>query len=178
MNIQELKEKSSQRVDPKCSVATQCGGCQLQHQSYASQLTFKESLLQERLSRFISIETNTIKPILHASIPFSFRNKIQLSFAYGTQKSELAIGMYASRSHRVVDMEYCPIISDHMNAILPKFRNFYRQFPISIFDEHTGQGCLRHLTIRSSHHTHDIMILLTIGEPLPHQEMLISFLTP
>ena len=38
----EILTPSEARVEPKCPVARQCGGCQLQAMSYEEQLKFKE----------------------------------------------------------------------------------------------------------------------------------------
>ena len=38
----EIIEPSSHRVEEKCPVAKQCGGCQLQSMDYETQLKFKE----------------------------------------------------------------------------------------------------------------------------------------
>src|SRR5690625_3857169 len=39
--ILENIETSSERVEPPCPIYHQCGGCQLQHMSYAAQLNYK-----------------------------------------------------------------------------------------------------------------------------------------
>ena len=39
--LMEIKEASPDRVEPRCIYARACGGCQLQHMSYQSQLAFK-----------------------------------------------------------------------------------------------------------------------------------------
>ena len=40
--LMEILTPSAARVEPRCPVARQCGGCQLQAMSYEEQLKFKE----------------------------------------------------------------------------------------------------------------------------------------
>ena len=58
---------SSDRVEPPCAIADQCGGCQLQHQSQFAQLGFK-SIFFERLSRFIDGSLPALRPMVSSRI--------------------------------------------------------------------------------------------------------------
>ena len=44
-------EKSPYRVEPRCTVHRQCGGCQIQALSYEMQLKFKENKVKNHLLR-------------------------------------------------------------------------------------------------------------------------------
>ena len=172
-----ITKPSPHRVIARCTVANQCGGCQLQHQSKASQLQYKQTLMHTKLNQNIFIKSNHIQPILSHKDPWEFRNKMQFTFAKGPTPKTIHIGLYAARSHRVVNTSHCPIMPATMNQVLDKFREFYAHYPISIFDEKTGLGCLRHITIRYAHATKSMMVILTIAAPLPHQNELINALS-
>ena len=47
----EVLTPSKDRVVPKCPVAHQCGGCQLQHLSYAAQLAWKTKKVKDHFCR-------------------------------------------------------------------------------------------------------------------------------
>ena len=47
----EVVEPSKDRVEPRCPVARQCGGCQLQMMDYEAQLRFKERKIYNNLKR-------------------------------------------------------------------------------------------------------------------------------
>ena len=49
--MMKVVEPSPHRVEPKCPVARQCGGCQLQALSYEEQLKFKERKVYNNLVR-------------------------------------------------------------------------------------------------------------------------------
>ncbi len=152
---------SSDRVDAKCSVALQCGGCQLQHQSQMSQVSFKSNLLVSRLSRFVDLSNVLVKPMLSGDRQWATRNKMQ--FAFGQGDNGLEIGLYAPRSHRVVNMDYCDIMSNSMNQVLVAIRSWHSQAQVPVFNEITGEGTLRHVTLRHSYVSGELMVILTVS---------------
>tara|TARA_B100001121_G_scaffold298108_1_gene305285 strand:- start:296 stop:1633 length:1338 start_codon:yes stop_codon:yes gene_type:complete len=153
---------SSDRVEPKCSVALQCGGCQLQHQSQVSQVRFKSNVLVSRLSRFVDLSNVLVQPMVSADRQWATRNKMQ--FAFGMGNDGLKIGLYAPRSHRVVNMDYCEIMSASMNQVLAAIRAWHAVAQVSVFNELTGEGVLRHVSVRHSYVTGELMVILTVGE--------------
>ena len=54
--LMEILTSSEARVEPKCPVARQCGGCQLQMMSYEAQLHFKERKVYNNLRRIGGME--------------------------------------------------------------------------------------------------------------------------
>ena len=149
------------RVEPKCSVASQCGGCQLQHQSQLSQVSFKSNLLVSRLSRFVDLSNVQIEPMLSGDRQWATRNKMQ--FAFGIGADGLEIGLYAPRSHRVVNLDYCDIMSKSMNQVLAAIRSWHSQAQVPVFNEMTGDGILRHVTLRHSYVSGELMVILTVS---------------
>ena len=49
--VEKVLSASPDRVEPLCPVARQCGGCQLQHLSYARQLDYKQDKIKNCLER-------------------------------------------------------------------------------------------------------------------------------
>lgn len=150
------------RVEPKCAVADQCGGCQLQHQSQAAQVEFKSTLLVSRLSRFIDLSSAMVHPMIVGEHQWATRNKMQ--FAFGMGHDGLEIGLYAPRSHRVVNTGFCEIMSPSMNQVLTAIRDWHARAKVSVFNELTGEGVLRHVSLRYSYVTGELMVILTVGE--------------
>ena len=50
--MMEILTPSADRVLPRCPVARQCGGCQLQHLSYEKQLKYKQNKVKNCLDIF------------------------------------------------------------------------------------------------------------------------------
>ena len=159
--MNRILESSSDRVKVTCAVAEQCGGCQLQHQSVQSQAEFRSNLLKSRLSRYINNDLVEFLPIITNNSHWATRNKMQ--FAFAMVNNSLAIGLYASRSHRVVDFDYCHVMSKKMNIVLDAVKDWHKTSGVPVFDELTGQGVLRHITLRYSYETGELMVILTTG---------------
>ncbi|MBG90478.1 MAG: 23S rRNA (uracil(1939)-C(5))-methyltransferase RlmD [Actinobacteria bacterium] len=172
--IIKIIQKSPHRVTPPCKIASTCGGCQLQHQSNSAQHEFKSKQLLRDLQAHINITASDIQAIIAAKHPWGYRNKMQL--ALSEDNGQLKIGLYASRSHRVIDMPHCPIMHDEMAQVLPIFKEWHRQHPIPIFNEKTHQGTLRYLTLRYAPQHQELMVILTTAAPFPVPESLIKAL--
>jgi 23S rRNA (uracil1939-C5)-methyltransferase len=168
-------DPSMNRVQPRCDVAAQCGGCQLQHQFSEAQALFKLNLLKQRLRRVVNLDDALVQPMLVGRTEWATRNKMQFSFGWCPQG--LLIGMFAPRSHRVVNALWCHVMPAEMNAVLTAVRLWHARHPMPVFNEITGNGILRHLTIRFSFYTQQLMVILTVSRwvELPHfVEMLVK----
>ena len=103
--IIQLLEPSINRQELTCEVAKTCGGCQLQHMSYAYQLDYK---YKHAKKLFEDIE---VKPILGMDNPWYYRNKAQ--FPVKIKDGKVQMGFYRQHSNDVVTCKECKI-QDHM----------------------------------------------------------------
>lgn len=156
----QILEKSKYRVEAPCPVNEQCGGCQIQTMSYDAQLKFKENTLRACLERIGGITTN-VNPILGMASPFHYRNKMQ--FAVGGTSSKPEIGLYKVNSHDIVNINACPVQHTLSDAVIVKFKQFITDHKLSIYDEETHTGLIRHLVIRNSYSNDTMMIYPVIN---------------
>lgn len=100
-------EKSKKRVEVKCPYYENCGGCDLLHLSYENQLKFKESKIQNIVSKYFK---NNIKinNIVKSDKTFNYRNKV-------TFQVSKKLGFYNKNSYELVEIENCLIINDLIN---------------------------------------------------------------
>ncbi len=169
----EILEPSPERREPVCPVAKQCGGCQLQHLSYDGQLAYKTKEVQDDLERIGGIKNIKVKPALGMDDPWRYRNKAQ--FPVGKGKEGCSIGFYAKRSHRIIDTEKCFLQNECNDEILLIIRNFLNEFQISLYDEETHQGLVRHILTRIGKNSGEIMVCIVInGKKLPHSDILVK----
>lgn len=92
-----------ERVTPRCRHFGICGGCQLQHLPYPSQLAAKQSMLVDMLH---AAGLHTLpEPILHAAEPWHYRNRARM------RVQDDAIGYSRRASHEFLSIEECPITS-------------------------------------------------------------------
>lgn len=143
--VRKIEKKSADRVQPSCSVYEKCGGCQLQHMSYAGQLKAKEELVREALERYTGLKNLPIKPTIGMDQPWAYRNKAQLQVA--ERNEELLAGLYEMGSHEVVDISGCPIQHSRINETVQKVKAILSSLNINVYNKKLKQG-IRSLVVR------------------------------
>ena len=174
--LMEILTPSEARVEPKCPVARQCGGCQLQAMSYEEQLKFKERKVKNHLLRIGKFKENEIHmlPIMGMKEPWRYRNKAQ--FPFGLDKNgNIVAGFYAGRTHDIIECEDCLLGVEENKDILGIIKGFMRVHGIRPYDETTHKGLVRHALIRKGFHSGEIMVCLVInGKDIPAKEQLVE----
>ncbi len=119
--LTEVVAKSSDRVEPPCSLFELCGGCHYQHAPYEFQLARKVEILREQLQRVGKIKFEGEIAMISGP-PLGYRNRAQFHIAEGPG-GQAKIGYVAARSHEVVPLEdECPIASPRLNQALAAMR--------------------------------------------------------
>ncbi|MEG0785136.1 MAG: 23S rRNA (uracil(1939)-C(5))-methyltransferase RlmD [Christensenella sp.] len=176
--LEEVLEPSPMRVKPPCRIFSKCGGCTLQHLSYAGQLTFKQNHVQNCISRIAKLDVPVNFP-LPSLREYRYRNKS--AFPLQQNGTAVDIGFYANHSHRIVDVDDCKIEPSDIKLVMSQLRVWIVKNGISIYDEKSGAGLLRHIVLRENK-AGDIMLILCInGEDIPnrsHLIMLFEFVLP
>ena len=90
-------QASGQRQEPDCPVYASCGGCHLQHMSYAEELNFKQQQVQAALQRLAGLQVEC-RPPLPAEQIYHYRNKGV--FHVSRQESRLQLGFWDEASHQ------------------------------------------------------------------------------
>ena len=174
--LMEILTPSEARVEPKCPVARQCGGCQLQAMSYEEQLKFKERKVKNHLLRIGKFKEDEIHmlPIMGMKEPWRYRNKAQ--FPFGLDKNgNIVAGFYAGRTHDIIECEDCLLGVEENKDILGIIKGFMRVHGIRPYDETTHKGLVRHALIRKGFHSGEIMVCLVInGKDIPAKEQLVE----
>ena len=173
--IEEILVPSAERVEPACPVYKQCGGCQLQHLSYAGQLKMKEQQVRDALTRIGHLDTEVL-PVMGCANPWNYRNKMQFPAAMGAE-GKIEIGCYATATHSVVDTEGCLIQKEANNQVLVAVRKWMQKFNVTAYDEKTGKGLVRHVMSRVGVHSGEVMaVLITSAYDIPNKKELIDIL--
>lgn len=185
----DIVEKSENRVKAVCPIYEKCGGCQLQHLSYAAQLEFKRNRVHDCLERIgrISVvsehnKDNTsnnnqvlLRNTLGMKDPYRYRNKVQLPI--GTVNNGVVIGFYSPRSHNIIDTDNCFIQEEAGDQLIRLTKKWIRDYNISTYDEKTGEGSLRHIMMRKAFKTGQVMVVIvTNTRELPHKKEFIEII--
>lgn len=176
--LMKILEPSVNRVEAKCPVARQCGGCQIQELSYEKQLEFKEKKVRGNLERIGGFSSEMLQevmePVCGMEHPFYYRNKAQ--FPFGMDKEgNIITGFYAGRTHQIIPNTECSLGVKQNKEILDVVVDFMNTYHVTAYNEVTGKGLLRHVLIRYGFRTGEIMVCFVInGDKIPHSEKLVE----
>lgn len=165
---------SPHRVQARCPIARQCGGCNLQELSYAGQLTFKRGVIQKNIRRIGGIADAEVEKVIGMKEPFFYRNKSQ--FPVGEDKDgNIRIGFYAGRTHSIIETPTCYIGASVNEPIVNAVREFMEENKVKPYNEIKHTGVVRHILIRCGYTTGEIMVCLVINQnKLPHADKFVD----
>jgi 23S rRNA (uracil1939-C5)-methyltransferase len=115
--VVDLRQRSPYRVDPPCSYFGKCGGCAYQHIDYAHQLEIKTRQVRDVLKRIGKLNDVPMRPIIPSPLPYAYRNRVTVHAENGV------IGYFQRDSHRLIDVEHCPIAMEEVNRELADLRS-------------------------------------------------------
>jgi len=115
-DVLEILDASPDRCKPVCRHYGLCGGCSLQHLKSASYLEWKhEQVRQALLSRDVEAPVESVIPAQTGT-----RRRAVLS-ARRTRNGVL-LGFSKRFTHKIVNMQECPVLRDRIVKILPDLR--------------------------------------------------------
>lgn len=172
----EIIEKSPFRVARKCSESLrQCGGCQIQELDYQKQLDIKTNEVKQVISRIGKLDDVIVHDTLGMEHPFRYRNKAQ--FPIQKKDNMPVIGFYKKKSHDLISTDECIIQHEVNDKIIKIIKTYIRAYNVSIYDEKTHKGLLRHVVTKVGFTTGEVMIVLVAnGKKLPYLKELASVL--
>jgi 23S rRNA (uracil1939-C5)-methyltransferase len=150
-NLIEILTHSCKRIQPVCSLFGSCGGCQLMHLNYSSQIEAKKERVAEALKRIGGLQACEVLPCLPSPVTLGYRNKIQLPIVWENGKKR--IGLYRKNTHEIIPVNQCLIQCPQGNKIL------------SFISEKLTNPSVYHILIRSAiflDETH--IIFVTTGQ--------------
>ena len=109
-NCISVIKASKHRVSPPCSFARfdGCGGCDFQHIDPNYQRELKREIIKEQFSRLakmeIDVEVEAVKPNLH------WRSRMEFTVSENSK-----VGLYASRSNQIVEIDKCLIAHEDID---------------------------------------------------------------
>ena len=115
--IVDLRERSPHRIEPLCPYFGRCGGCVYQHIDSAHQLEIKSRQVRDILQRIGKLRDAPLRAIIPSHLEYGYRNRITVHAEAGV------IGYFRRDSHRLIDVERCPIAMDEVNRELAELRS-------------------------------------------------------
>lgn len=112
----QIVEPSPWRVIPPCPSFGSCGGCQWQHVDSSVHGELKKEILGEILKRLGGLKEIPFISVAPSPKPYGYRVRVQLKV------KGKAMGYYQERSHKIVDIDHCPISHPLVNQIIRNLR--------------------------------------------------------
>lgn len=170
--IVEILEKSPHRVNRECPVAKLCGGCDFWHMDYDEEIRLKAERVKNNLNRMSGEQLEKLE-ILAAPSCYGYRNKAQYPVA--CKKGRAYAGFFRAGTHNVVENERCRILPPETDRVKDAVIDYVNQFRVSVYDEATGKGLLRHIYVRRGGESGQILVCLVVnGEQIPKPWELIA----
>ena len=172
--LQQVLEPSPHRVESDCPVSAQCGGCAFRTVDYAEELRFKQQRIDDAFQRIGHLDLQ-VEGVLAAPDTVRYRNKAQ--YPVQLQDGRPVAGFYAYKSHRVVPTGDCLLQCTDFSAGVAACLQWAEEHQISVYNEETGTGLLRHLYFRKGEATGQVLACIVInGTDLPGGDALCAAL--
>jgi 23S rRNA (uracil1939-C5)-methyltransferase len=166
--ILEIIEKSKFRCEPDCDTYKRCGGCSMRHIDYDKTLDIKQEKVQNLINKTLDNKVE-VQKVLGMGNPYNYRNKAQ--YPVGIDKNGKPIfGVFAKRTHEIVPVKECHIQKKISSEIAEFILSEMEKFNVSVYDENTGKGLVRHIITKVGIQTNEIMVIIVInGKEMPHE---------
>ena len=174
--IIEIIKKSKYRTDEDCITYKRCGGCNLRHIKYEETLKMKQNAVQSLVNKTLKNKV-IVEPTLGMDNPFYYRNKLQ--YPVGINKEGVPVmGVFANRTHEIIPVKKCLIQNETAEELAKELFTFIKDNNISIYNEKTGKGLVRHIIVKIGIKTKEIMCIVVInGNAIPKEKELVEVIT-
>ena len=172
--VEEYTTLSELRTDGRCSLFA-CKSCAYKNLSYQYEKRLKEEAVSQIFKKS-GLGDVKIMPLVGSPATCGYRNKAQYPIA--KTKDGYTIGFYAPKSHRVTEAACCPLAPPVFSEILEVLRAFFEKHSLSVYDEESGAGLLRHIYLRRGEVSGEVLLTLVInGCSLPCSDELVKEIT-
>ena len=162
-----IENPSSGRTTPRCKYYGHCGGCQLQHADYSTQLKLKAGIVIDAMRRLGGFNIEEGSLTCEASPDaWNYRNKA--AFPVQNLRGKVCAGFYRAGTHRLELIRQCPVNAKRLNQIYGKILDGLSvgRLPFDGYDERSGSGKLRHLIMRTGIHTGESLLSFVVNGKL------------
>ncbi len=166
--LKEVVKKSEHRIDYKMD---ECGGAQFMHIDYPYELSLKEEYLNNLFKGF---KLKKAIEIVGMDNPYNYRNKTTMTYKLSKTK-KIVCGLYEDYTHNVITSNNNILQCVNANNVAQEINKILTKNKISIYDEATRTGVLRHIQIRYGFNSNELMVvLITNGEIFPGRNNVVT----
>lgn len=170
--VLERHSVSQERVAPLCPHFLCCGGCQLQHMTYAAQLKLKTQTVYDALTRIGGIAEPLMEECVASPSQWGYRNKASVPVQrIGAEK--LIAGFYRPRSHDIIHLKECKVLLPELEKNLLNIIIKLREMGFTGYDEKTRKNfmnLIRHIVLREGKYSRQSLYGVVGTEKLSSKE--------
>ncbi|MCG3088431.1 23S rRNA (uracil(1939)-C(5))-methyltransferase RlmD [Sporosarcina cyprini] len=156
---EKILKANPERVEAPCPHFELCGGCVWQHWSYEGQLKHKTGHVQEALES-VGLDPSLVQDTIGMEEPWHYRNKMEFTFS-----PEGDLGLHEQGNFRkIIPLETCLIAGRNMVDATMEVSKWVKEHQLNGYNKDTHQGLLRHLMVRESFATGEVMLALFATE--------------
>jgi 23S rRNA (uracil1939-C5)-methyltransferase len=115
--LERVLSAAPDRVEPRCAHFGVCGGCVLQHLAPEKQIEFKQSQLNEALSRIGQVTPRGALPPLQAGV-WNYRRRARLAARWVPKKERTVVGFRERSTPYVADVRCCEVLQAPADALV------------------------------------------------------------
>jgi 23S rRNA (uracil1939-C5)-methyltransferase len=176
--ILDIITPSPDRIEPSCSHFGICGGCKRQNMEYATQLRFKEKVVDDAMRRIGGFSDFKMHPILGSKKTEHYRNKLEFTFTNWRylMKEEMhdegpkqmnGLGFHIpGKFNKVLNVDECWLQDTRSGEIRRFVRDQALQHGYTFYNLKNHGGLLRNLVIRNTT-LDEWMVVVVFGEDQP-----------
>lgn len=173
--VEEFITKSDKRVEGRCH-NNACKSCAYKCLSYEYEKELKEEAVRQIFKKS-GLSDVKIMPLVGSPSEKEYRNKAQYPISMD-KNGEYVIGFYAPKSHRVTEAADCPLSPEIFPKILEALRLFFKEHRLSVYNEESGEGLLRHIYLRRGEISAEVLLTLVInGQEIGCEKELVGYMT-
>lgn len=156
---EEILEAHPERVVPPCIHFERCGGCVWQHWQYSGQLQQKTNHVKQVLEAQ-GFNPDLVQDTIGMKNPWHYRNKMEFTFA-----PDGSLGLHEQGNFRkIISLETCLIAGEEMVEAAMEVAKWSKEYQLTGYNKDTHEGLLRHLMVRQSFATGEMMLALFATE--------------
>ncbi|MDN4492699.1 23S rRNA (uracil(1939)-C(5))-methyltransferase RlmD [Ureibacillus aquaedulcis] len=157
--LDEILETNPERIAPPCPHFDLCGGCVWQHWDYQGQLKHKTNHVKQAIEEQ-GFDPNLVKDTIGMDNQWHYRNKMEFTFA-----PDGSLGLHEQGNFRkIISLESCLIAGKEMVQAAMEVADWVKTHQLPGYNKDAHEGLLRHLMVRQSFATGEIMLALFATE--------------
>jgi 23S rRNA (uracil1939-C5)-methyltransferase len=168
--VEKTLAKSKMRDCSRCTISA-CSSCAYKSISYEYEKKLKEENVRQAFNK-AGLNEIAVQSLVGSPKTTEYRNKAQYPISVA-KDGTYTVGFYAPKTHTVKEARLCPLAPPIFSQIINSLTAFFQKHSLSVYDEESGKGLLRHIYLRRGEVSEEILLTLVInGASLPHSDEL------